>query len=160
MTSSSAIASGSSEFIAIFHFVSCWLNQFRINVMEADSRHSSDVSLAASAIIMPAASSVQQSDATPSLIAHTASFSTSVVSTEDNVSDPGSDISLISIPSSSSDDDEDFWHDSRSQTTAEREAAAAAAAAAAASGSRASPAAASAMDYVMLYDENSSEEEK
>lgn len=158
MTSSSAIASGSSEFIAIFHFVSCWLNQFRINVMEADSRHSSDVSLAASAIIMPAASSVQQSDATPSLIAHTASFSTSVVSTEDNVSDPGSDISLISMPSSSSDDDEDFWHDSRSQTTAEREAAAAAAAAA--SGSRASPAAASAMDYVMLYDENSSEEEK
>ena len=130
-------------------------------MVEADSRHSSDVSLAASAIIMPAASSVQQSDATPSLVAHTTSISTSAVSTEDNVSDPGSDISLISVPSSSSDDDEDFWHDSRSQTTAEREAAAAAAAAAAASaGSRASPAAANAMDYVMLYDENSSEEEK
>ncbi|KJA28423.1 hypothetical protein HYPSUDRAFT_1087110 [Hypholoma sublateritium FD-334 SS-4] len=136
---------------------SLWIE---INVMEADFRHSSDVSLAASAIIMPAASSVQQSDATPSLIAHTTSFSTSVVSTEDNVSDPGSDISLISMPSSSSDDDEDFWHDSRSQTTAEREAAAAAAAAAVASGSRGSPAAANAMDYVMLYDENSSEEEK
>lgn len=126
--------------------------------MEADLHHSSDESLAASSIIMPGASSTQPSEHVPSVTAHTASITVSGVSTEDNISDAGSDMSMISIPSSPSDDeDEELWHDSRSQTTAERAALAAAAAAAAS----ASPAAsASAMDYVLLYDDNSSSEEE
>jgi len=127
---------------------SLWIE---INVVEADSHHSSDESMAASSIIMPTASSAPRSHQVASTTIR--SGPTSLTSTEDNISDAGSDISLISMPSSPSDsEDETLWHDSRSQTTAELAAAAAAAASAPATPS-------SAIDYVLLYDDNSSEEE-
>jgi len=127
---------------------------FRINVVESDINHSSDESMAASSIIMPMPNSAFShssanvpSETAPSV---TESAPASMTSTDDNISDAGSDdISLISMPSSSDDEDEALWHDTRSQTTAELAAAAAAQAAA-------SPRAAS-MDYVLLYDDNSSE---
>jgi len=130
---------------------SLWIE---INVVESDIHHSSDESMAASSIIMPMpnsafsnASAHVPSETAPSV---TESAPTSMASTDDNISDAGSDdISLISMPSSSDDEDEALWHDTRSQTTAELAAAAAAQAAA-------SPRAA-AMDYVLLYDDNSSE---
>ncbi|KAF8167336.1 hypothetical protein B0H34DRAFT_681448 [Crassisporium funariophilum] len=129
---------------------SLWIE---INVVESDSHHSSDESMAASSIIMPTASSAPQSEHIASTTVQSVS-APSTMATDDNLSDAGSDnssISLISMPSSPSDDeDEALWHDSRSQTTAER----AAAAAASAAGTPAS-----AMDFVMLYDDNSSSEE-
>ena len=128
----------------------------RINVVESDSHHSSNDSMAASSVIMPGASpSAQQNEHVPSSVVHSLS-ATSTIATDDDISEIDSDscsISLISMPSSPSDDeDEALFHDCRSQTTAERAAAAAAAAAA-----PATPA--SGMDYVMLYDDNSSSEE-
>jgi next to BRCA1 gene 1 protein len=126
----------------------------RINVVESDSHHSSNDSMAASSIIMPHASpSARQSEHVPSITVHSLSAASTIV-TDDTVSEIGSDsssVSLISMPSSPSDDeDEALFHDSRSQTTAERAAAAAAAASATPT---------SGMDYVMLYDDNSSSEE-
>lgn len=119
----------------------------RINVIESDSHHSPDDSLAASSIIMPISSpSAQQSEHVLSTTVHSVSAVSTIV-TDDGISEIGSDsssVSLISIPSSPSDDDDEaLFHDSRSQTTADR------AAAVATSG----------MDYVMLYDDNSSSEE-
>ncbi|KAJ3496639.1 hypothetical protein NLJ89_g10455 [Agrocybe chaxingu] len=131
---------------------SLWIE---INVVESDSHHSSDESMAASSIIMPTPPSVPHTEHPPSLTAHTHSTqTTSVVSTamEDNMSDAGSDISLISMPSSSEDEDEALWHDTRSQATTEL-------AAAGTTRANASPSHASAMDYVLLYDDNSSEDE-
>ena len=129
----------------------------RISVVEADSHHSSDDSMAASSIIMPISSpSALQSEHVPSTTVHSASAVSTIV-TDDSVSELGSDsssVSLISMPSSPSDDeDDDLFHDSRSQTTADQVAAAAAAATAATATT------ASGMDYVMLYDDNSSSEE-
>ena len=103
--------------------------------------------MAASSIIMPAASPCAQPSEqhAPSSVVHSLSASSTTV-TDGDISEIGSDgssVSLISMPSSPSDDeDEVLFHDSRSQTTAER-------AATAASG----------IDYVMLYDDNSSSEE-
>ena len=138
-----------SFFLLIFYFKVVQCLTFRINVVESDSHHSSDDSMAASSIIMPdASSSTQRSEHVPSPTIRSAA-STTV--TDDNVSDVGSDsssVSLISMPSSPSDDeDEALFHDCRSQTVAER-----------------APAAPDAttttgMDYVMLYDDNSSSEE-
>ncbi|KAF8808145.1 hypothetical protein BYT27DRAFT_7338708 [Phlegmacium glaucopus] len=125
---------------------SLWIE---INVVESDSHHSSDDSMAASSIIMPTASpSAQQSQHVPSTTVHSLSAASTIV-TDDDMDSDGSSVSLISMPSSPSDDeDEALFHDSRSQTTADRAAAAAAAV---------TPA--SGMDYVMLYDDNSSSEE-
>jgi next-to-BRCA1 protein 1 len=105
--------------------------------------------MAASSVIMPDASpSAQQSEHVPSTTVHSLSAASTIV-TDDNISDMGSDsssVSLISMPSSPSDDeDEALFHDSRSQTTADRAAVAA------------TPT--SGLDYVMLYDDNSSSEE-
>lgn len=121
----------------------------RINVVESDSHHSSDDSMAASSIIMPLSSpSAQQSEHIPSTTVHSLSGVSTIV-TDDGISEIDSDsssVSLISMPSSPSDDeDEALFHDSRSQTTADRVAAA--------------TATTSGMDYVMLYDDNSSSEE-
>ncbi|CAA7264849.1 unnamed protein product [Cyclocybe aegerita] len=139
---------------------SLWIE---INVVESDSHHSSGESMAASSIIMPTPPSVPHTEHPPSLTAHTHSTeTTSVVSTatEDNMSDAGSDISLISMPSSSEDEDEALWHDTRSQATAEL--AAAGTTRANASPSHTSTAgrsnSVSAMDYVLLYDDNSEDE--
>ena len=137
---------------------------FSINVVESDIHHSSEESMASSSVIMPMpnAASVHASTQVPSETAHsvTESIPASVSSIDDSISDAGSDVSLISMPSSSEDEDEALWHDTRSQTTAELAAAAAAAQAAAVS-SAASPRApgstVTAMDYVVLYDDNSSE---
>ena len=120
----------------------------RINVVESDSHHSSNDSMAASSIIMPISSpSAQQSEHVPSTTVHSRSAVSTIV-TDDSVSEIGSDsssLSMISMPSSPSDDeDEALFHDSRSQTTADRGAA---------------TATNSGMDYVMLYDDNSSSEE-
>ena len=128
------------------------LTTCRINVVESDSHHSSDDSMAASSIIMPISPpSAQQSEHVSSNTVHSLSAVSTVV-TDDGISEIGSDsssVSLISMPSSPSDDeDEALFHDSRSQTTAERDAAAA---------PTVSPT--SGMDYVMLYDDNSSSEE-
>ena len=122
----------------------------RINVVESDSHHSSDDSMAASSIIMPISSPcAQQSEHVSSTTVHSLSGVSTIV-TDDGISEIDSDassVSLISMPSSPSDDeDEALFHDSRSQTTADR--------AAAATGTPASG-----MDYVMLYDDNSSSEE-
>jgi len=140
-------------FLSIVIFIRSYLMSVtrRINVVESDSHHSPDDSMAASSIIMPAASpSAQQSEHVPSTTVHSLSVA-STVAMEDDISEIDSDsssVSLISMPSSPSDDeDEVLFHDSRSQTTAERAAAAAIA----------TPAAG--MDYVMLYDDNSSSEE-
>jgi next to BRCA1 gene 1 protein len=118
----------------------------RINVVESDSHHTSDDSMAASSIIMPSA---QQSEHASTTVHSLSAISTATM--DDDVSEIGSEsysVSLISMPSSPSDDeDEALFHDSRSRTTAERAAAAAA-----------TPTA-SGMDYVMLYDDNSSSEE-
>jgi next-to-BRCA1 protein 1 len=129
---------------------SLWIE---INVVESDSHHSSDDSMAASSVIMPISSpSAQQSDHVSSTTIHSLSAVSTIV-TDDGISEIGSDtssVSLISMPSSPSDDEDDaLFHDSRSQTTADRAAIAAAATATPASG----------MDYVMLYDDNSSSEE-
>ncbi|KAF9567754.1 hypothetical protein CPC08DRAFT_746636 [Agrocybe pediades] len=140
---------------------SLWID---INVVESDIHHSSDDSMAASSIIMPTMSSPRAGEEASQLgetasttVKSVSSTHISVTSTEDNISDAGSDISLISLPSSPSDDeDEMLWHDSRSQTTAER---AQAAATAAASRRPASSTQGSAMDYVLLYDDSSSSEE-
>jgi len=108
--------------------------------------------MAASSIIMPNLSSPQAGQHVPSATIDTESTRMSLTSTDDNISDAGSDISLISLPSSPSDDeDEMLWHDSRSQTTAER--------AVAAARSVQTRNSTSAMDYVLLYDDNSSSEE-
>jgi len=125
-----------------------------INVVESDTHHSSDDSMAASSIIMPAASlSTQQSEHVPSTTFHSLSAASTIV-TDDNISEidsDGSSVSLISMPSSPSDDEDDaLFYDSRSHATAVRAAVAAGAA-------TATPA--SGMDYVMLYDDNSSSEE-
>jgi len=118
-----------------------------INVVESDSHHSSNDSMAASSVIMPISPSAQQSEHVPSTTVHSLSAVSTIV-TDDSVSEIGSDsssLSLISVPSSPSDDeDEALFHDSRSQTTADRGAA---------------TATNSGMDYVMLYDDNSSSEE-
>jgi len=139
---------------------SLWIE---INVAEADSQHSSDESMASSSIIMPTVSSAPQSHHVSSVTVTTLSAqSTSIASrSEDNLSDAGSDISLISMPSSPSDDEDDvMWHDTRSHTTSELTAAAAALAQTTApNGSAASPSAAASMDYVLLYDDQSSEDE-
>ena len=120
----------------------------RINVVESDSHHSSDDSMAASSIIMPLSSpSAQQSEHVASTTVRSLSGVSTIV-TDDSISEMDSDsgsVSLISMPSSPSDDeDEALFHDSRSQT-ADRVAAA--------------TATTSGMDYVMLYDDNSSSEE-
>ena len=104
--------------------------------------------MAASSIIMPISPpSAQQSEHVPSTTVHSLSAASTIV-TDDSISEIGSDsssVSLISMPSSPSDDEDDaLFHDSRSQTTADRVAAAATT---------------SSMDYVMLYDDNSSSEE-
>ena len=121
----------------------------RINVVESDSHHSSDDSMAASSIIMPLSSpSAQQSEHVASTTVRSLSGVSTIV-TDDSISEMDSDsgsVSLISMPSSPSDDeDEALFHDSRSQTTADRVADA--------------TATTSGMDYVMLYDDNSSSEE-
>ncbi|PPQ79402.1 hypothetical protein CVT25_002672 [Psilocybe cyanescens] len=134
---------------------SLWIE---INVVEADSHHSSNASsMAASSVIMPRASVDEASRQALSLTVQSASGDTATISTEDDISDADSDISLISMPSSPSDDeDEGLFHDSRSYTTAEL----AAAAAAAASSARSAPSSnTSAMDYVLLYDDTSSSED-
>jgi next-to-BRCA1 protein 1 len=126
---------------------SLWID---INVVEADSQHASDESMAASSVIMPTPSSAAQSERVPSVTVTT--FSTqshSIASvTEDNLSDAGSDMSLISMPSSPSDDE--IWHETRSAPSSS--------APAAANSSAASVSAA--MDYVLLYDDDSSDEEQ
>jgi next-to-BRCA1 protein 1 len=124
---------------------SLWIE---INVVESDSHHSSEDSMASSSIIMPISSpSALQSEHVPSTTVHSLSAVSTIV-TDDGISEIGSDsssVSLISMPSSPSDDeDEALFHDSRSQTTADRAAA---------------TATTSGMDYVMLYDDNSSSEE-
>lgn len=119
--------------------------------ISVDSQHSSDGSMSSSSIIvMPHAASQGPSPTTapatpatqvPAISASGAS--TLIMSDDDNISESGSDassISLISMPSSE-DEDAAVWEDSRSQTSAER------------------AAQAGAMDYVLLYDENSSSEE-
>ena len=133
-----------------------------INVVESDIHHSSEESMASSSIIMPVpnAASVHASANVPSETAHsvTESAPASVSSIDDSISDAGSDVSLISMPSSSDDEDEALWHDTRSQTTAELAAAAAREAAASSAASpRAPGSTVTAMDYVVLYDDNSSE---
>jgi next-to-BRCA1 protein 1 len=137
---------------------------FSINVVESDIHHSSEESMASSSIIMPMpnVASVHSSAHVPSETAHsvTESVPASISSIDDTISDAGSDVSLISMPSSSDDEDEALWHDTRSQTTAELAAAAAAAktaAAASAASPRAPGSTVTAMDYVVLYDDNSSE---
>ena len=148
------IVSGSSEFLPIdffFEVIQCLVTR-RINVVESNSYHSSDDSMAASSIIMPGASpSAQQSEHVASTTIHSLSPPSTIV-TDDDISEVDSDgtsVSLISMPSSPSDDeDEALFHDSRSQATADRAAAAAGTVASAAG-----------MDYVMLYDDNSSSEE-
>jgi len=136
---------------------------FSINVVESDIHHSSEESMASSSVIMPVpnVASVQASAHVPSETAHsvTESIPASISSIDDSISDAGSDVSLISMPSSSEDEDEALWHDTRSQTTAELAAAAAAHAAAvsSAASSRAPGSTVTAMDYVVLYDDNSSE---
>jgi next to BRCA1 gene 1 protein len=141
------IVSGLSEFVSIGFYCSSMLMTRRINVVESD-HHSSDDSMAASSIIMPiSSSSAQQSEHIPSTTVHSVSAVSTIV-TDDSISEIGSDsssVSLISMPSSPSDDeDEALFHDSRSHTTAHRAAA---------------TAPTSGMDYVMLYDDNSSSEE-
>jgi len=118
--------------------------------------------MASSSIIMPAPSvtSVRASAHVTSETAHsvTESVPASISSIDDSISDAGSDISLVSMPSSSDDEDEALWHDTRSQTTAELAAAARAAAGSLAASPRAPGSTVTAMDYVVLYDDNTSEE--
>lgn len=143
------IVSGLSELLSIPSY--SMLMTRRINVVESDSHHSSDDSMAASSIIMPiSCPSTQQSEHVPSTTVHSLSGVSTIV-TDDGISEIGSDsssVSLISMPSSPSDDeDEALFYDSRSQATADRVAAV----------PSAMPT--SGMDYVMLYDDNSSSEE-
>jgi hypothetical protein len=131
---------------------------FSITVAEMNQkteRSSDDVSLASSSIIMP----------TPALTRGTAPSDTATVETQDRpaspgatsnvtvktettaddaISDVGSDassVSLISVPSSEDEDDE-IWQDSRSHVVVPEPERARAA-----------------MEYVVIYDEGSSEEE-
>jgi next-to-BRCA1 protein 1 len=120
-----------------------------INVVEADS---SEESMAASSVIMPAASSAPQSERVPSVTLTTLSTQTHSLASDDNLSDAGSDMSLISMPSSPSDDE--VWHETRSRPSNPSGAPTAA--------TPGSPAASAVpgMDYVLLYDDESSDDEK
>ena len=111
--------------------------------------------MAASSVIMPAASSAPQSERVPSVITTTLSTQTQSVAsvTDDNLSDAGSDMSLISMPSSPSDDE--VWHETKTSPSSNLSKDPTAAGSSAAS----TPAAVG-MDYVLLYDDESSDEER
>ena len=102
---------------------------------------------------MPAAAgSTAQSGRVPSVTVTTLSTqSRSIASvTDDNISEAGSDLSLISIPSSPSDDE--VWHETRSRLSSNLSPAPVPRA-----GSSAPSTSATAMDYVLLYDDDSSD---
>ncbi|KAF9526424.1 hypothetical protein CPB83DRAFT_857788 [Crepidotus variabilis] len=122
---------------------SLWIE---VNVAEVDSQHTSDESMASSSIIMPA---VSQSDAASATVTGTLSSRTQSAN-EDNLSDDGSDLSLISMPSSPSDDE--LWHETRSHPTNSITSALSPA-----QPRRLAPSDAN-VDYVMLYDDSSSED--
>lgn len=109
---------------------SIWIE---INVAEVDS---SDNSLAASSIIMPhSAPALSRTGSGPAA-------STTIDSTpsiDDGSSDGESDLSVISVQFSDDNEDDVVWEDSRSRASAEP--------------------AGQAMDFVLLYDDNSSSEE-
>lgn len=122
----------------------------RIRVVEADA---SEESMAASSVIMPAASSTAQSERVPSVTATLSTRTHSLASvTDDNLSDAGSDMSLISMPSSPTEDE--VWHETASRPLSDT------------SGARMLPAAVSSasksaeegVDYVILYDDESSDD--
>lgn len=98
---------------------------------------------------MPVASSAAQSEHIPSATVTTLSTQShsNVSMAEDNLSDAGSDVSLISVPSSA--DEGELWHEARSRVSSNPN-----------TGAAASPAATAATDYVLLYDDESSDEEK
>ncbi|KAH9486260.1 Protein JOKA2 [Psilocybe cubensis] len=139
---------------------SLWIE---INVVEADHHSSDESSMAASSVIMPQSSAIAQDGASRQAVSSTvqsAAGDTSTISTEDDLSDAGSDISLISMPSSPSDDeDEGLFHDSRSFITAESAAAASVVASSSRTRSVQNSRLSSAMDYVLLYDDTSSSED-
>lgn len=131
--------------------------------ISVESQHTSDGSMSSSSIIVmpnaaPQASTAPSTEAPATSVPVTATVSaasTLLVSDDDDdsISDVGSDASSISLISMPASDDEDVavWEDSRSQTTAERVAQTTA--------EREAQAQTGAMDYVLLYDENSSSEE-
>lgn len=87
-----------------------------INVVEADAHNSSEESMASSVVIMPAVSSAPQSQRVPSVTVTLSTQGGSVASVgDDNLSEAGSDMSLISMPSSPSEDE--VWHSSRSRAS-------------------------------------------
>jgi len=95
-------------------------------------------------VIMLAVSSAPHNEPISSIIATTLSNS------DDNLSDAGSDLSLISIPSSPSDDE--VWHSTLSNLNKVP---------ATVPGSSAAPTPAAVKnDYVVLYDDESSDEER
>jgi len=118
-----------------------------IDITVADQERSTDRSLASSSIIMPQsapAKSAASSDIVTAMIVSPAiaSLPRTDDATSDNESD-GSSVSLISIPSSDDDDDDpSIWEDSRSHAALlpppDR--------------------ARAAMEYVVLYDDSSSDE--
>jgi len=108
--------------------------------------------MAASSVIMPAVSSAPHSERVSSVIATTLSTQTNSLAsvTDDNLSDAGSDMSLISMPSSPSDDE--VWHSAPSNLSKGPSTAP--------GSSAVSTPAAVGMDYVLLYDDESSDEER
>jgi len=132
---------------------SLWVD---INVVEADAHSSSEESMAASSVIMPAASSAPQSQRVPSVTVTTLSTQTHSLAsvTDDNLSDAGSDMSLISMPSSPSDDE--VWHETKSTPSNPS----GAPTVVARGSSAASTSSALGIDYVLLYDDESDDERK
>jgi next-to-BRCA1 protein 1 len=126
---------------------SVWID---ITVAEqSSSERSTDSSLASSSIIMPQSAPAKSTASSDIVIEGTVAMSTPVITSsiraDDTASDNGSDgssVSLISIPSSDSeDDDPTIWEDSRTHAVLLPSARARAG-----------------MEYVVLYDDSSSDE--
>jgi len=119
-----------------------------IDITIVEQSREGDSSLASSSIIMPNSAPVKSSVSSDMVMEGTVAMSSPAIAslprTDDATSDNGSDgssVSLISIPSSDDDDDPTIWEDSRSHVvlpTPDR--------------------ARAAMEYVVLYDDSSSDE--
>ncbi|RDB28832.1 hypothetical protein Hypma_015902 [Hypsizygus marmoreus] len=110
-----------------------------IEVIEPGRRSADEHLSSSSIIVMPDMSSQAAAPAVPSEDGVTPASTVLTDMSDDGVSDSSS-VSLVSMPSSDEEDDPTLWADSRAQATAEY--------------------VTQAMEYVMLYDDNTSSEEE
>jgi hypothetical protein len=142
----SAIASGLSEYITLrYSRTRTHVECSRIEVVNPSYSHLDESLTSSSIIVMPDPTSPQASPSLPSserIVSRSPTIHTEQTS-DDGVSDSDS-VSLISMPSSEDEEDVALWADSRARATADYVA----------------EHASQAMEYVLLYDDNTSEEEE